>query len=175
MNKVIYENEQADLEISFSLNGSSVQVSIKPWETAIETLRNKLGLKGVKEGCGIGECGACTIILDGRAVNGCLILAAQLDGRTVETAEGLGVNGALNYLQKAFLDKSAVQCGFCTPGMLMSAKALLDKCDQPSRDMVKQALSGNLCRCGGYVQIIEAVEEAVLCQSKCPSHKTVDK
>ncbi|MGC8658678.1 MAG: (2Fe-2S)-binding protein [Desulfomonilaceae bacterium] len=175
MNQSIFENDETELEISFYLNGSPVRVSIKPSDTAIETLRNKLGLKSVKEGCGIGECGACTIILDRKAVNACLILAAQLDGRSIHTTEGLAENGDLNYLQRAFLDKSAVQCGFCTPGMLMSAKVLLDNSNKPSRDMIKQAISGNLCRCGGYVQIVEAIEEAAATRLEHPSNEAVDK
>ncbi len=166
MNQEIPQEELADLEISFTLNGCQVHVSIKPWETALDIIRNKFQLTGAKEGCGIGECGACTIVMDGKAVNGCLILAAQLDGRTIETVEGLSSNGAMNYLQKAFLDKGVVQCGFCTPGMLMSAKALLDECDRPSKGRITNALSGNLCRCAGYVQIIDAVEEAVAIKLK---------
>lgn len=175
MNQEIAQDEQANLEICFSLNGSYIQVKIKPWETAVDTLRNRLGLTGIKEGCGIGECGACTIILDGKAVNGCLILAAQLDGRTVETVEGLAVSGTMNYLQKAFLDKGSIQCGFCSPGMLMSTKALLDEYKQPSRDQIINALSGNLCRCAGYVQIIEAVEEAARQEGELQKKKTTDK
>jgi len=175
MNQEIPQSEQNDLEISFSLNDCHVRTAIKPWETAIDVLRNRLGLMGIKEGCGIGECGACTIIIDGKSVNGCLVLAAQLDGRTVETVEGLALNGSLNYLQKAFLDKGAVQCGFCTPGMLMSAKALLDQHEQPSQDSIINALSGNLCRCAGYVQIIDAVKEAARKKPKSPKHKAVDR
>ncbi len=175
MNQEIPQSEQNDLEISFSLNDSHVRTTIKPWETAIDVLRNRLGLMGIKEGCGIGECGACTIILDGKAVNGCLVLAAQLDRRTVETVEGLASNGSLNYLQKAFLDKGAVQCGFCTPGMLMSAKALLDEYEQPSQDRIINALSGNLCRCAGYVQIVDAVKEAARRKPKGPKDKTVNR
>ena len=175
MNQEIPQDELADLEISFTLNGSQARISIKPWETALETLRNKFGLTGTKEGCGIGECGACTILMDGKAVNGCLVLAAQLDGRIVETVEGLSSNGAMNYLQKAFLDTGAVQCGFCTPGMLMSAKALLDQCDQPARDRITNALSGNLCRCAGYVQLIDAVEEAARIKPKDADDKAVNR
>jgi carbon-monoxide dehydrogenase small subunit len=175
MNQESPQDELADLEISFTLNDSQVRVSIKPWETALDTLRNKFGLTGVKEGCGIGECGACTIVMDGKAVNGCLVLAAQLDGRIVETVEGLSSNGTMNYLQKAFLDKGGVQCGFCTPGMLMSAKALLDECDQPSKDMITNALSGNLCRCAGYVQLIDAVEEAARIKPKDAEDKAVNR
>lgn len=151
-----------NLEIHFYLNGSETRLLVKPWETALEALRNHAGLTGVKEGCGIGECGACTIIIDGKALNSCLILAAQLDGRNVETVEGLQVDGKRHYIQQAFANKGAVQCGFCTPGMLLSAKALLDKVENPSTDKIVEAMTGNLCRCTGYVQILEAIKEAAL-------------
>jgi aerobic carbon-monoxide dehydrogenase small subunit len=162
MNRPALGEDQTNLEICFLLNGTKTRLSIKPWETALEVLRNQSGLTGVKEGCGIGECGACTIILDGKAVNSCLMLAAQLDGRKVETVEGLTLNGKMHFIQRAFLEKGAVQCGFCTPGMLMSAKALLDKVENPSTGKIVEALTGNLCRCAGYVQILEAVNEAAL-------------
>ena len=169
MNRLTLQEDQTNLEIHFCLNGSEIRLSIKPWETALDVLRNQSGLTGVKEGCGIGECGACTIIIDGKAVNSCLMLAAQLDGRKVETVEGLEVNGKMHFIQQAFLDKGAVQCGFCTPGMLMSAKALLDKVENPSTDKIVEAMTGNLCRCAGYVQILEAVQEAAC--MKAPVNK----
>jgi aerobic carbon-monoxide dehydrogenase small subunit len=149
------------LKISFSLNGKTVEIEVKPWDTALEVLREQLGLTGTKEGCGIGECGACTILVDGLAVDSCLMPAPKLNGREVETVEGLRNGEALHPLQEAFLSKGAVQCGYCTPGMLMSAKALLDKNPNPQRNEIVETLSGNLCRCTGYVQILEAVEEAV--------------
>lgn len=161
MNKSVSLQNEKDLEISFLLNGSETRLLIKPWETALEALRNKKGLTGVKEGCGIGECGACTVIIDGKAVNSCLLLAAQLDKRQIETVEGLEVDGKLHLLQEAFIDKGAVQCGFCTPGMLMSAKALFDGSDIPPIEKILEAMTGNLCRCAGYIQIIEAVEAAI--------------
>ena len=148
------------LKISFTLNGKPVEIEVKPWDTAIAVLREQLGLKGTKEGCGIGECGACTILVDGLAVDSCLMPAPKLDGRKVETVEGLRQGEALHPLQEAFLSKGAVQCGYCTPGMLMSAKALLDRNPNPERNELVEALSGNLCRCTGYVQILEAAEEA---------------
>jgi aerobic carbon-monoxide dehydrogenase small subunit len=148
------------LKISFTLNGKPVEIEVKPWDTAIAVLREQLGLKGTKEGCGIGECGACTILVDGLAVDSCLMPAPKLDGRKVETVEGLRQGEALHPLQEAFLSKGAVQCGYCTPGMLMSAKALLDRSPNPERNELVEALSGNLCRCTGYVQILEAAEEA---------------
>jgi carbon-monoxide dehydrogenase small subunit len=148
------------LKISFTLNGKPVEIEVKPWDTAIAVLREQLGLKGTKEGCGIGECGACTILVDGLAVDSCLMPAPKLDGSKVETVEGLRQGDALHPLQEAFLSKGAVQCGYCTPGMLMSAKALLDRSPNPERNELVEALSGNLCRCTGYVQILEAAEEA---------------
>jgi aerobic carbon-monoxide dehydrogenase small subunit len=159
------------LKISFTLNGKSVEIEVKPWDTAIAVLREQLGLKGTKEGCGIGECGACTILVDGLAVDSCLMPAPKLDGRKVETVEGLRQGEALHPLQEAFLSKGAVQCGYCTPGMLMSAKALLDRNPNPERIELVEALSGNLCRCTGYVQILEAAEEAAktLGKGKQPS------
>lgn len=148
------------LKISFTLNGKPVETEVIPWDTALAVLREQLGLKGTKEGCGIGECGACTILVDGLAVDSCLMPAPKLDGRKVETVEGLRQGEALHPLQEAFLSKGAVQCGYCTPGMLMSAKALLDRNPNPERNELVEALSGNLCRCTGYVQILEAAEEA---------------
>jgi aerobic carbon-monoxide dehydrogenase small subunit len=148
------------LKISFTLNGKPVEIEVKPWDTAIAVLREQLGLKGTKEGCGIGECGACTILVDGLAVDSCLMLAPKLDGSKVETVEGLRQGEVLHPLQEAFLSKGAVQCGYCTPGMLMSAKGLLDSNPNPERSELVEALSGNLCRCTGYVQILEAAEEA---------------
>ena len=159
------------LKISFTLNGKPVEIDVIPWDTALAVLREQLGLKGTKEGCGIGECGACTIMVDGLAVDSCLMPAPKLDGRKVETVEGLRQGEALHPLQEAFLSKGAVQCGYCTPGMLMSAKALLDRNPNPERNELVEAFSGNLCRCTGYVQILEAAEEAAktLGKTKQPS------
>ncbi|MGO9568701.1 MAG: (2Fe-2S)-binding protein [Desulfomonilaceae bacterium] len=159
------------LKISFTLNAKLVEIEVKPWDTALAVLREQLDLKGTKEGCGIGECGACTILVDGLAVDSCLMLAPKLDGRKVETVEGLRQGEALHPLQEAFLWKGAVQCGYCTPGMLMSAKALLDANPNPERNELVEALSGNLCRCTGYVQILEAVEDVAdtLGKAKKPS------
>lgn len=155
------------LNISFKLNGSPLSIDVRPWETALAALRDRLHLTGTKEGCGIGECGACTILVDGRTVNSCLMLAAQLDGKDVETIEGLSQNGSLHPIQEAFITAGAIQCGFCTPGVIMSVKGLLDRKSRPSRDDIIEAISGNLCRCTGYVQILEAVDLAVsLCSSK---------
>lgn len=145
-------------EISFKLNGADVAVSVLPNESLLKVLRRKLGFTGTKEGCGKGDCGACTVILDGDAVDSCLVLAMQVDGREVMTIEGLGTRENLHPLQHNFIHLGAIQCGFCTPGQLMSAKAFLDKNPRPTRDEIKVAISGNLCRCTGYVKIIDAIE-----------------
>jgi aerobic carbon-monoxide dehydrogenase small subunit len=147
--------------ISFQINGRPVSLKVDAGETALHAIRERLGLTGTKEGCGIGECGACTILMNGKAVNSCLLLAAQLDGADVRTVEGLADGEALHPLQKAFLDKHAVQCGFCTPGFLMSAVALLNEHPRPDRKTIVNGLSGNLCRCTGYSQIFQAVEAVV--------------
>jgi carbon-monoxide dehydrogenase small subunit len=146
--------------IKFKLNGKSVDVSVPPHWTLLRLLREKCGLTGTKEGCGIGECGACTVLLDGVAVHSCLLLAPKVDGREVQTIEGLGSRESLHPLQQSFIDHGAVQCGFCTPGILMSSKALLENIPHPTREEVKEAISGHLCRCTGYHQIIEAIEDA---------------
>ena len=143
--------------LCFTVNGKEVQLEVEDSMRLIDILRDKLGLTGTKEGCGIGECGACTVIMNGEAVCSCLILAGQLEGADVETVEHLEQDGVLSQLQQAFLDHGAIQCGFCTPGMLMSAKALLDRNPHPSEDEIKTALEGNLCRCTGYIPIIEAM------------------
>jgi carbon-monoxide dehydrogenase small subunit len=145
--------------INFILNGKPTQVEVPPHWTLLRLLREKLGLTGTKEGCGIGECGACTVLLDGMPVNACLVLAPKAEGREVQTVEGLGSGKSLHPLQKSFIDHGAVQCGFCTPGILMSSKALLEKIPHPNREEVKEAISGHLCRCTGYHQIIEAIEK----------------
>jgi len=149
------------VEIRFKVNGDEVTVAVEPHWTLLRVLREELELTGAKEGCGAGECGACTVIVDGRAVNACLYPALEAVGREVVTIEGLsGPDGGLHPLQKAFVEKGAVQCGFCTPGMVLSAKALLDRVPEPTEDDIRTALAGNLCRCTGYVQIIEAVKAA---------------
>jgi aerobic-type carbon monoxide dehydrogenase small subunit (CoxS/CutS family) len=146
------------MEIKFTLNGKAIAVEVPPHWTLLRLLREKLGLTGTKEGCGIGECGACTVILDGIPVNACLVLVPKVEGREIETIEGLGNRESLHPLQKSFVDHGAIQCGFCTPGVLISAKALLEKNPSPTRDDIKEAISGHLCRCTGYHQIIEAIE-----------------
>jgi len=123
-------------------------------------LREELGMKGTKKGCDSGHCGACTVIMDGKTINACLVLAVQADGKEILTIEGLSSGGKLHPLQEAFVEEGAVQCGFCVPGMILSAKALLDEKDDPSEEEIREALSGNLCRCTGYVKIIKAVQKA---------------
>jgi carbon-monoxide dehydrogenase small subunit len=145
------------LEIRTTINGRSLRLTTAPNRTLLELLRDDLGLTGTKCGCEIGECGACTVLFDGAAVNACLILAPQIDGHTVTTVEGLERGDALSPLQESFLDHDAVHCGFCTPGMLMSAEALLRKDPNPDEPTIRRAISGNLCRCTGYVQIVDAI------------------
>jgi carbon-monoxide dehydrogenase small subunit len=148
------------IPVHFKINGQPVELEVEACETALHAIRERLGLKGAKEGCGIGECGACTIVVDGKAVDACLMLGAQLDGREILTVEGLSRSEQLSPLQQAFLDHHAVQCGFCTPGLLMSAHALLEETPNPTRDTIIKGISGNLCRCTGYQQIISAVAGA---------------
>lgn len=147
------------MKISFQLNGESVTADVQDHTTLLEMLRSEFELIGVKEGCGQGECGSCTVLVDGEAVNSCLMLAAYANGKKVETIEGLaGAQGRLDPLQEAFVKHGAVQCGFCTPGMIMSAKALLAENPSPDRDQIKHGMAGNMCRCTGYIKIIEAIE-----------------
>ena len=149
-----------EIKIEFTLNGKLMEVEVPPHWTLLKLLREKLGFTGTKEGCGIGECGACTVLIDGMTVNACLVLALKVEGRKIETIEGLGSRDSLHPLQKSFIDHGAIQCGFCIPGILMSSKALLEQNSNPNREEIKEALSGHLCRCTGYHQIIEAIEAA---------------
>jgi len=143
----------------FRLNGHSVETLVEPHWTLLDLLRDKLELTGTKEGCGQGECGACTVLLDGLAVNACLFPVLEAEGREMTTIEGLaGPDGSLHPLQEAFINYGAVQCGFCTPGMILSAKALLDENPHPAEDDIRTALAGNFCRCTGYAQIIQAIQ-----------------
>ncbi len=144
----------------FQLNGEPVEIFADPAESLLTVLREKLGLYGTKSGCGRGECGVCTVLLDGRAVNSCLVPAGKVQGRTVETIENLSQGGKVHPIQEEFVEKGAVQCGFCTPGMVMSAYALLKENPQPDSEQVRVAISGNLCRCSGYKQIEEAILSA---------------
>lgn len=144
-------------EITTTINGRAYSLSISPNQTLLELLRDELGLTGTKCGCEIGECGACTVLLDGEAINACLVLAPQVDGQNIVTVEGLMKDGKLDPLQESFMDHDAVHCGFCTPGMLLSAKALLDANLHPDETEIRTAISGNLCRCTGYVQVVDAI------------------
>jgi len=144
--------------IRIEVNGVSRKAFIEPTRMLVDFLRDHLGLTGTKKSCGSGNCGACTVILDGKAVNSCLILAAEADGQSVTTIEGLQENELLHPLQKVFVEYGAIQCGFCTPGMILTAKALLDQNPVPSEDQIREALAGNLCRCTGYSKIIEAIK-----------------
>jgi carbon-monoxide dehydrogenase small subunit len=146
------------VKIHFYLNQKAVTLSINPNRRLIDLLREDLNLTGTKEGCAIGECGACTVIIDGKTTNSCLVLAAQINGSKVTTIEGIASNGNLHPLQENFMKHGAIQCGFCTSGMVLSAYALLQEIPNPSEDEIKEAIAGNLCRCTGYKQIIKAVQ-----------------
>jgi aerobic-type carbon monoxide dehydrogenase small subunit (CoxS/CutS family) len=145
---------------TFNVNGEEREVAFSPHKTLLEVLREELGLPGTKHGCELGECGACAVLVDGEPLLSCLLLAVEAEGRAVETIEGLARGSELHPLQAAFADLGGSQCGYCTPGMVMTAKALLDRNPQPSREQIAEALSGNLCRCTGYLQIFESVEAA---------------
>jgi len=147
-------------EIDFILNGNKIHMTVEDHWTLLHLLREEMGLTGTKEGCGSGECGACTVIIDGQAINSCLYLAQEINGREVLTIEGLAASdGTLHPLQQSFVENGGIQCGFCSPGMIMSSKALLDENPTPRLDDIKHALAGNLCRCTGYTQIFEAVQD----------------
>jgi carbon-monoxide dehydrogenase small subunit len=146
--------------LAMRLNGEEVTMLIEPDALLLDVLRQHLELTGTKEACGEGECGACTVLLDGQPVTSCLLPALKAQGREVCTVEGLASGGELHLLQKSFIEHGAVQCGYCTPGMLMSAKALLDRNPHPTEQEIKEAISGNLCRCTGYVKIVEAIKAA---------------
>jgi len=148
------------LKLSFFVNDRPVELETEPDRRLLDLLREELNLTGVKEGCGEGECGACTVLMDGEPVHACLTLAIQLGGRHITTIEGLSASGELDILQRAFVEELAIQCGFCTTGMILSAKALLMKHPDPDEAMIREALSGNICRCSGYVQIVNAVKRA---------------
>jgi len=146
--------------IRLTVNDRAVEVAVEPNTTLVDLLRYELGLTGTKKGCDLGDCGACTVILDGRAVNSCLVLAVQAAGHRVQTIEGIESGDGLHPLQQAFVAKGAIQCGFCTPGMILAAKTLLDRHPHPSEEQIRRSVSGNLCRCTGYQKIFEAIRSA---------------
>ena len=146
--------------ISFTLNGETTEVAFAPHKTLLEVLREDLSLTGTKHGCELGECGTCTVLVDGRSILSCLMLGLDAEGREVTSIEGMAEGGQLHPLQDTFADLGAAQCGYCSPGFLLAAKELIDKSPRPSRDEIKEALAGNLCRCTGYIKIYEAVELA---------------
>lgn len=146
-------------KVSFFVNDEPVELYVPANMTLLYVLRDMLDLTGAKDGCSAGECGACTVIVDGKPVNACLILAPELDGKHITTVEGLSVNGKLSPLQEAFIEHAALQCGYCTPGFLMTAAALLNENPHPTREQITKGISGNLCRCTGYKSIVEAIED----------------
>jgi aerobic-type carbon monoxide dehydrogenase small subunit (CoxS/CutS family) len=154
------ERTKQKSHIEFTLNGEPTEAAFAPHKTVLEVLREDLGLMGTKHGCELGECGTCAVLLDGRSVLSCLVLGLDMEGRAVETIEGMAAGARLHPLQETFADTGAAQCGYCTPGFLLVAKELLKNNPQPSRAEIKEALSGNLCRCTGYIKIYEAVEMA---------------
>src|SRR3972149_2711386 len=151
------EVEMSKKSLQLTINGEPYELTVEPRTTLAELLREELHLTGTKEGCGIGMCGACTVLLDGKAIKSCLVLALKANGREIMTIEGLAAKGEIHPLQKAFIDHGAIQCGYCTPGMILSAKALLDENPHPTEEEVRMAMVGNLCRCTGYVKILEAI------------------
>ncbi len=143
--------------MKIKVNRQGYEITVEPWRTLLEVLRDELGLTGTKEGCGTGACGSCTVLMDGQAVNSCLVYIAEAEGKEITTIEGLAREGKLHPLQQAFMDQGAVQCGYCTPGMILMAKALLDSNPRPSEAQIREAIAGNLCRCTGYDKIVRAI------------------
>jgi aerobic carbon-monoxide dehydrogenase small subunit len=146
--------------IQVAVNGKTHDLMVPPWRTLLEVIREDLKLTGAKEGCGQGECGACTVIMGGKAINSCLVLAVEADGQEITTVEGLSKEGKLHPIQEAFVEHAGMQCGFCTPGMIMSAKELLDKNPDPSEQEIRHGIAGNVCRCTGYTKIVESISAA---------------
>jgi len=145
-------------EITLKVNGNSYKMNVDTRMTLIEAIRDKIGLTGTKEGCGVGECGTCTVLMDGKPIYSCIMLAVDAEGKDILTIEGLADSDGLHPIQKAFIDHGAVQCGFCTPGMILTVKALLDENPNPTEEEIKKAISGNFCRCTGYSKIVEAIK-----------------
>jgi carbon-monoxide dehydrogenase small subunit len=147
-------------QISLTVNGKPYQVSITPSRTLLEVIREDLGLTGTKEGCGLGECGACTVIMNGKTVNSCLVLAGEADGKAITTIEGLAEGDKLHPIQQAFMENGGLQCGFCTPGMILSAKVLLEETPHPTDEDIRRGIAGNFCRCTGYAKILASIKAA---------------
>lgn len=147
-------------QIKMTVNGKIHELQVKPWATLLEILRDELGLTGTKEGCGLGECGACTVIMDGKTVNSCLVLAPEADEKEIITIEGLAQGDKLHPIQEAFMEQGGLQCGFCTPGIILSTKALLDENPKPTDEEIRRGIAGNFCRCTGYTKIFESVKAA---------------
>ncbi|MEM4724794.1 MAG: (2Fe-2S)-binding protein [Candidatus Hadarchaeum sp.] len=154
------EKKQKKIQIRLNVNGKDYEVEVKPHWTLLQVIRDQLGLTGTKYGCGTGECGACTVLIDGKPMTSCLVLAASAEGRKIVTIEGISSDGKLHPIQEAFIEEGAIQCGYCTPGMILTAKALLEKNPHPTEEEVRRAIDGNLCRCTGYVKIVKAILKA---------------
>jgi carbon-monoxide dehydrogenase small subunit len=158
-----YKKKEIDMEkktIHFTLNGQSHELSVQPWKTLLQLIREDLKLTGTKEGCGHGECGSCTVLMEGKTVNSCLVPALEADNKEIITIEGLSEGETLHPIQESFVSHAGMQCGFCTPGMIMSAKALLDSNPSPSEEEIREGIAGNFCRCTGYTKIIESIGAA---------------
>jgi len=151
------ESNGDKIELNIRVNGQNRVLTVEPYRTLLEILRYELGLTGTKEGCGSGNCGSCTVLLDGKAVNSCLVLVAEVEGKEITTIEGLSLRGELHPLQQAFIDEGAVQCGFCTAGVILTAKSFLESTPRPTETQIRQAIAGNLCRCTGYDKIVRAI------------------
>ena len=145
--------------ITLTVNDTAYEVAITPWQTLLDVLRDELGLIGTKKGCDVGTCGVCTVIMDGKAVLSCLLLAVECEGQNITTIEGISSPDSLHPIQTSFIENGAIQCGFCTPGIIMTSKALLDENPQPTDDQIKEALAGTFCRCTGHIKIMEAVKK----------------
>jgi xanthine dehydrogenase YagT iron-sulfur-binding subunit len=150
-----------NIPVSLTINGEARQVSVRPWTTLLDLLREDLGLTGTRKGCDHGQCGACTVLIDGKRINSCLTLAVMKDGASVTTIEGLAVNGSLHPLQAAFVEHDAFQCGYCTPGQICSALGLIEEGRAQTREEIRELMSGNICRCGAYPNIVDAIEEVL--------------
>jgi len=148
--------------LSLTVNETNYEVAVNPWQTLLDVLRDDLGLIGTKRGCGVGTCGVCTVIIDGKAILSCMTLAIECEGLSITTIEGISTPESLHPIQKSFIENGAIQCGFCTPGIIMTSKALLDENPKPSDDEIKEALAGTFCRCTGHIKIMEAVKKVSL-------------